>query len=183
MKEIALNILDITRNSVRAGAKKIRIEIRESDKSNSLVIKIIDNGCGIDEKMLLTVDDPFTTSRTTRKVGMGIALMKYHAELTGGKLDIESERGKGTSLRAEFVKDHIDRQPVGDICGIIKLLLISEKNIDFEYLHSTDEGQYEFSTKEAREVLEIDDLSHPGLAGDISNMLKENLLELNAEIT
>ncbi len=183
MKEIALNILDITRNSVRAGAKKIRIEIRESDQSNSLVIRIIDDGHGIDKDMLPVIDDPFTTSRSTRKVGMGIPLMKYHAELTGGHLEIESERGRGTVLQAEFVKDHLDRQPVGDICGIIKLLLISEKDIDFEYFHSTDTGQYELSTKEAKKVLEMDDLTNPGLAADIADMLKENLIDINAEIT
>lgn len=183
MKEIALNILDIARNSVRAGAKKIRIEIVESDQSNSMVIKIIDDGHGMEKEMLLTVDDPFTTSRTTRKVGLGIPLLKQHAELAGGKLWMESEKGLGTVLLAEFVKDHIDRQPMGDICGIIKLLLISEKQIEFEYFHSTDKGKYEFSTIEAKEILETDDLSDPSLAKDISNMLKENLMDIEAEIT
>lgn len=183
MKEIALNILDITRNSVRAGAKKIRIEIVESDQSNSLVIKIFDDGQGMDREMLLAVDDPFTTSRKTRKVGLGIPLLKQHAELSGGRLTMESEQGLGTALLAEFVKDHIDRQPMGDICGVLKLLLISEKQIEFEYSHTTDKGKYELSTEKVKEILEIDDLSDPSLASDISNMLKENLLDIDAEIT
>jgi anti-sigma regulatory factor (Ser/Thr protein kinase) len=183
MKEIALNILDITRNSVRAGARNIKLEIVESEKSNSLVISIHDDGSGIDPMLLKTVEDPFTTSRTTRKVGMGIPLLKYHAEITGGRLQIRNKEEGGTVLRVEFVKDHIDRQPMGDLIGIFRLLLISEKDIDFEYFHSTDKGSYSFSTMEAKEILGTDNLSDSQLATDISKMLKSNLIDIDAEVT
>ena len=182
MKEIALNILDITRNSVRAGAKNIRIEIEESDQSNSLVLTIIDNGSGMDSDMLGKVGDPYTTSRTTRKVGMGIPLLKYHAEITGGGLKIDSYPGKGTKLVARFKKNHVDRQPMGDIVGVLRLLFMSETRIEFEYRHKTDLGEFEFSTLEAKEVLEVTDLSDYNLSDDIANLLKENLKDIGAEI-
>ncbi|MGC9345094.1 MAG: ATP-binding protein, partial [Bacteroidales bacterium] len=175
--------LDIIQNSIRAGAHNIRLEIVESDQSDSLVIKIVDNGSGMDKETLAIVDDPYTTSRTTRKIGMGIPLLKYHAELTGGSLKIASKKGKGTEVVAEFRKDHIDRQPMGDICGVIKILLMAEKNIDFEYYHATDRGNYEFKSQDAKSILEIEDFSDFKLAKEIYNLLKENLLEIGAEIT
>ena len=182
MKEISLNILDIVRNSVEAGAKKLRIEIRESDQSDAMMIKIIDNGCGMEEEFLQRVEDPFTTSRKTRKVGMGIPLLKMQAKQAGGALHIESQPGIGTKLTATFMKSHIDRQPMGDIIGVIKLLLMSEKGIDIDYYHSTDKGGCEFSSKEAKEVLGVTSFNEPGLAREIANLLKENLLDIGAEI-
>jgi hypothetical protein len=181
MKEISLNILDIVQNSIRAGAKNIRLEIIESDQSNSLVIKIVDDGSGMDKDTLARIDDPYTTSRKTRKVGMGIPLLKYHAEITGGSLKISSIPGEGTEIFAGFKKDHIDRQPMGDICGVLKLLLMAEKEIDFEYHHTTDEGNFSFSSREAKSVLEVEDFSDFILAGEIYNLLKNNLLEIGAE--
>ena len=183
MKEIALNILDIVGNSVRAQAKNIRIEIIESDQSNSLVIKIIDDGKGMDKDFLDKVDDPFTTSRHTRRVGLGIPLLKQHAELAGGVFSIQSYPEKGTTVSAEFRKDHIDRQPIGDICGVLRLLLLSESEIDFEYYHSTDKGEYEFSGNEAKKILEVDDLNDIGLVDEIINILNNNLIGINAQIT
>lgn len=183
MKEISLHILDITRNSVRAEAKNIGIDIRESDRTNSLEVEITDDGHGMTREMLDVVEDPFTTSRTTRKVGMGIPLLKQHAEITGGAFSIESEYRSGTKLKARFVKDHIDRQPMGDICGVLKMLLMSEKDIEFVYNHSTDHGIYTFTSKEAKEVLEIKDFSDYQLVNQIAEMIKENLKDIHAEIT
>ncbi len=183
MKEIALNILDIVRNSVRAGAKNILVEVEESDQSNSMVIKIIDDGKGMEVELLRKVDDPYTTSRKTRTVGMGIPLLKHHVEMTGGSFHIESEINKGTILKAVFVKDHIDRQPLGDIPGVFKLMLISENDINFEYKHSTDKGEFRLSTKEAKEILEVENFSDITLASEVVNVLRENLLDIGAEIT
>lgn len=183
MKELSLNVLDIVQNSIRAGADNIRIEIRESSQSNSLIIKIIDNGSGMDEEILAKADDPFTTSRTTRKIGMGIPLLKYHAELTGGSLKIESKAGVGTAVTAFFTWDHIDRQPMGDICGVYRILLMAEKNIDFEFYHSTDKGEYEFKSSEAKKLLEIKDFEDYSLAMELHNLMKENLSDIGAELT
>lgn len=183
MKEIALNILDIVRNSVSAGAKNIIVEVVESDQSNSMVIKIIDDGRGIESELLKKVDDPFTTSRKTRKVGMGIPLLKQHAEMTGGSFQIESEVNKGTTVLASFVKDHIDRQPLGDICGIFKMMLVSEESINFKYVHYTDKGNFRISTREAKEILEVTNFRDIKLATEVTNVLRENLQEIGAEIT
>jgi len=183
MKEIALNILDIIRNSVRAGAKNILVEVKESDQSNSMVVKVIDDGKGIDPEFLKNVDDPYTTSRETRKVGMGIPLLKQHVEMTGGSFWIESEVDKGTILQASFVKDHIDRQPLGDICGIFKMMLVSEESINFGYAHITDKGEFKLSTQEAKEILEVENFRNVSLASEVTNVLRENLLDIGAEIT
>lgn len=182
MKEISLNILDIIRNSVRAGATKIDLRVSESVKKNMLEIEIEDNGEGMDRNMLIAVEDPFVTSRLTRKVGLGIPLLKQHAELTGGKFTIESKKGTGTRVVAGFVKDHIDRQPMGDLPGVLRLLLFSEKSIDFNYLHCTDKGEYSFSSSEARQVLGVDDFTDISLLNDIVTMLTNNLLEIEAEL-
>jgi hypothetical protein len=113
---------------------------------------------------------------------MGIPLLKMQAMQAGGSLHIESQPGTGTKLTATFVKSHLDRQPMGDIIGVLKLLLMAEKGIDIDYFHSTDKGEYEFSSKEAKEVLGVTSFNNPVLAREIANLLKENLLDLGAEI-
>lgn len=122
MTELSLHVLDIAKNSTKAGATLIEIEISEDVDSNLLVIEIKDNGCGMDKDFLSKVLDPFKTTRTTRKVGMGLSLFKNACELTGGNLEITSEVGKGTNVKAVFVYDSIDRQPVGDMAATILLL-------------------------------------------------------------
>ena len=131
MTTIALNILDIVQNSIRADASLINLSINESASSDILEIRIEDDGSGIPAEMLDTVTDPFTTSRTTRKTGFGLALLKHHAELTGGKIDIKSSKGSGTVVTAEFRLSHIDIQPLGDVAGVMIILIAGNPGIDF----------------------------------------------------
>ena len=102
MRELALNILDIAENSVAAGAKLIEIDVTAQFDADRLTIRIADDGCGMDAAMLAAVSDPFTTTRTTRKVGMGVPLFKYSAESAGGTFEIRSEPGKGTEITIDF---------------------------------------------------------------------------------
>ena len=118
MKTLALNILDIVQNSVRAKAAGISVTISESASDDTYIIEIKDDGTGIPSSMLGTVADPYVTTRTRRRMGLGLALMKYHAGLAGGKLDIWSETGKGTKVTVHMLYHHIDRQPLGDIGGV-----------------------------------------------------------------
>lgn len=180
MKELSLNILDIIQNSVRAKASEILLEIEESVKNDLYRIIISDNGIGIPADILNNVTDPFVTTRTKRRMGLGLSLLKYHAELTGGGLTINSVPGKGTIVEAFLSFSHIDRQPLGDITGVLILMLASDTELAFIYKHRTDKGEYIFSTKEAKENLEVDTLNERILLEQIGCMIIENLKEIEA---
>ena len=159
MKTLSLNILDIVQNSIRAKADEISVTIDESASADRYLITITDNGNGIPEEILKNVTDPFVTTRTRRRMGLGLALLKYHAELTGGGLEIVSGSGTGTKVYASFSNSHIDRQPLGDIAGVLMILIASNPEIDFTYFHHTDKGEYRFNTGETKEYLETDTLN------------------------
>jgi anti-sigma regulatory factor (Ser/Thr protein kinase) len=178
MKTLALNILDIVQNSVRAKADEISIEVTESVVADILIITITDNGEGIPGGMLENVTDPYVTSRTKRRLGLGLPLLKQHAELAGGNLKIESELNKGTRVTARFTLSHIDRQPLGDITGVLKILIAANQGINFIYCHVTDNGNFRFSSKETKEYLEVEELSNNSLLEDICKMITENLYEI-----
>ena len=178
MKELSLNVLDIAMNSVKAKATLINIHIFEDDELLSL--EIIDNGCGMTADFLQGVIDPFCTTRTTRKVGLGIPLLKLAAEQTGGEVKIlsrhESEYPKdhGTSVLATFYKKHIDFTPIGDITSTVTTLIQGSPDIDFEFLHNSSAFEVSLDTREVREVLgpEIP-LSEPEILSWIADNLSE----------
>jgi hypothetical protein len=180
MKELSLNILDIVQNSIRAKADEISVEIRESAIKDNYQIIIKDNGTGIPDEILKNVTDPFVTTRTRRRMGLGLPLLKYHAELTGGGLKIDSETAKGTVIKADFSNSHIDRQPLGDIVGVLIILLSANPEINFTFLHKTDKGEYRFSSKETKEYLEIDTLNERNLLNELGCIIAENLKEIKA---
>jgi hypothetical protein len=180
MKHLSLNILDIIQNSIRAKADEISVEISESVAQDIYRIIVKDNGTGIPEEILMNVTDPFVTTRTKRKMGLGLPLLKYHAELTGGGLTISSETGVGTEVTATFTNSHIDRQPLGDIVGILIIMIAANPGINFIYRHSTDKGNYSFSTAEIKEYLNADTLNDRDLLEDIGCMVGENLTEIEA---
>jgi hypothetical protein len=180
MKELSLNILDIVQNSIRAKADEISIEINESLSSDLYRISVRDNGTGIPEEILQDITDPFITTRTKRRMGLGLALLKYHAELTGGGLEIGSQVGKGTSVTATFSHKHFDRQPLGDIVSVLIMLIASNPVIEFIYSHKTEKGEYRFSSKETKEYLEVDTLFERNLIEEIGWMIGENLNEISA---
>jgi hypothetical protein len=180
MKELSLNILDIVQNSIRAKASEISIEINESAVKDTYQIVIRDNGTGIPPEILEKVTDPFITTRTRRRMGLGLSLLKYHAELTGGSLTILSKTGKGTEVRADFSYKHIDRQPLGDIIGVLKILIAGNQEIDFIYHHITEKGEYRFSSRETMDFLETDTLNDGNLLQEIGRMIGENLKEIEA---
>lgn len=157
MKELSLNILDIAENSVKAGATLTEIGITEKD--GLLTLRIADDGCGMTEEILKTVTDPFYTTRTTRKVGMGIPLLKLEAELTGGGVEIVSKyissypEEHGTVVTATFYKNHIDCTPLGDVVASITTLIQGHPDTDFLFIHKTEDREVSLDTRELREVL------------------------------
>lgn len=154
MKELSLNILDIAMNSVKAGAKNVDITIDEQGPELNLTIR--DDGCGMSPEQLEEVTNPFFTTRTTRKVGMGVPLLKLAAEQTGGKLTVTSRQGEenhGTETKALFYTDHIDFTPLGDIVSSICTLIQGSPAIDWHFVHGRDGKTVELDTKELRQVL------------------------------
>jgi Histidine kinase-, DNA gyrase B-, and HSP90-like ATPase len=178
MKDIAEHILDITQNSISAKASEIKISIIESVSKNTYQLIIGDNGIGMDEELVKKVIDPFFTSRTTRKVGLGLPLLKQNVELTGGKFLIKSEVGIGTIVTAQFVNDSLDRLPSGDLAGTIVLLVASNPSLNFIYSHTTDNGLYVFDTKEIKEVLGNVPLTNSEVRLYLKEMIEENLEEI-----
>lgn len=158
MKELSLNILDIAENSVKAGATLTEITLLEDDEKLTIIIK--DDGCGMTEEVLNSVTNPFYTTRTTRKVGMGIPLLKLEAEMTGGSLKITSKhkdehpQNHGTTVCAEFYKNHIDCIPLGDVVASITTLLRGHPDTDFLFRHKIGEREVLLDTRELRQVLE-----------------------------
>ena len=152
MKELSLHLLDVAKNSVAAGARHVEITLTE-DEAGWLTIAITDDGRGMDPEFLARVTDPFTTTRTTRKVGLGLPLYRMAAEQTGGSLDIQSEVGKGTAVTARFQRRHLDCPPLGDLAGTVALLIQGSPDIELDYRHTTPNGTAELSTAQLREIL------------------------------
>ncbi len=135
MREIALHLLDIAENSVAAGAYSVEIAVYEDLHSDRLCVRVKDDGKGMDADLLARVVDPFITSRTTRKVGLGIPLFKEAAENCNGSLEITSLPGKGTCVEASFQHSHIDRMPLGDLTGTMLTLVVAYPNIHWEFTY------------------------------------------------
>jgi hypothetical protein len=180
MKDLSLHILDIVENSISAKATFIEISIEENHLANTYWVTIKDNGKGMSREMLENVTDPYVTSRTTRKVGLGLPLLKMNAERTGGHLSITSEEGKGTEVKALFINDNIDRLPLGDIAGTIVILASANPMIEFVYSHSVDGEQYLFDTREIKEALEDVAINDNHIFKYLKEMINENLQEIKA---
>lgn len=176
MRELSLNILDIAQNSVSAGASLITLAIDE--QGDRMTVSIEDNGCGMSEEQLARVRDPFFTTRTTRKVGMGIPLFRMVAEMTGGSLEISSEQGKGTKVTAVFCTDHIDCLPLGDITGTVTALVSLNEHIDFVYRHTVGGKLFEMDTRQLREVLGDVPFSEPDVLLWMTEYIQENLQDI-----
>ena len=180
MKDLALHILDILQNSVTAGATLVKLQIDEVLDKDEYRVKFTDNGKGMDSEMVKNVTDPFFTTRTTRKVGLGLPLLKQNAERTGGNMMIQSQPGKGTEVDVMFVYSHIDRLPTGDIAGTMALTVSSYPAIDFIYTHNTPEGTFIFDTIEIKETLGDLPISNPQVIGFMKDLIRDNLEEIKA---
>ena len=178
MKDLSLHIMDILQNSTRAGASKIELDIVENTAENTYKITFTDNGCGMDEEMVKRVVDPFFTTRTVRKVGLGLSLLQQNCEQTGGSLNITSKVGEGTKVEAVFTHNHIDRPVLGDIAGTVVLTASAYPNIHFIYRHTKDGKTYEFDTEEVKEALDGISIQLPEIIQYLREMIEENLKEL-----
>lgn len=178
MKEISLHILDIMQNSVTANASLIELTVTEDEKNDILSFSVKDNGRGMSGELLASVTDPFTTGRTTRKVGLGIPLLKHACELTGGKINIKSKLGEGTTICAEFVYSSIDRQPLGNMSETMHQLITSYEDVDFVYSHKVNDKEFLVDTREFRKILSEVSFRENAVSLWILEFLKEGEEEL-----
>ena len=178
MKEISLHILDIMQNSVTAGADLIELVVIENEKEDILSFLVKDNGKGMSKEFLASVTDPFTTGRTTRKVGLGIPLLKNATELTGGGIEIESKLGEGTTIKANFVYSNIDRQPLGNMSETMHQLITSYEDVDFIYSHKVNDKEFLVDTREFKKVLGGVSFKENAVSLWILEYLKEGETEL-----
>lgn len=177
MTELSLNVLDVAENSTKAGATLVTIIVDADLSLDRLTITIEDNGCGMDEEQVSRVTDPFYTSRTTRKVGLGVPFFKYAAECTGGTFSIRSEKGQGTLVTAVFVLSHIDRMPLGDISATIFTLITCHPETHFVYIYRYNGHEFTLDTRELREILGDVSFQEPEVSAFIRDYLTENKLE------
>ena len=178
MPELALHILDLVQNSVSAGAARVVVTICYDTAADTLLISIEDDGKGMPPELLARVESPFATTRTTRKVGLGLPFLKMAAEMTGGALSIESTVGKGTCVTAWFTLGHIDLAPLGDMSATVAGLIQCSPDIDFVYTVQADGEQFAADTRELRAVLDGVPLSEPSVALWLREYLAENTEQL-----
>lgn len=181
MNELSLHILDICQNSIKADSSLVEITINEDIKMNKFEIYIKDNGKGMDERTLSEVSDPFFTTRTTRKVGLGISLFKMAAELSDGSFTIESAVGVGTIVHAVFSHNHVNRAPLGVIEDTISILCLNETNIDIIYTHNFNNKSYVFSTIEVKEILDGIPFTDYNVILWIKNNIKDGIASIKKE--
>jgi hypothetical protein len=182
MKELALHLLDIAENSVSARAKNIVIAIDEDLAADRLTLRVQDDGKGMSEETVRQVTDPFVTSRTTRKVGLGLPLLKAAAEMSKGGMLIQSRLGKGTTVTVDFQHTHIDRMPLGDVAGLMLTLVVGHPEIHWrlEYSGVTGAGArlepFIFDDAEVKEALgDPDLLTNPDVLAFLRTSLEDGV--------
>jgi hypothetical protein len=180
LEDLSLHILDVAENALRAGASCIRILIREDLLRDLMEVEIEDNGAGMPPEMVQRVLDPFVTTRTTRRVGLGLSLLAEAARAAGGDVEVSSGVGQGTRVKASFRHGHIDRKPLGDMGTTLVSLLLANPQIKLVYQHLRDEGEFRLDTEELRSELDPVPLDSPEVANWIRAYVKQGLEQLGA---
>lgn len=176
MREISLHLLDIAQNSLEAGAGLIRLELLADPEADTLTVMVVDDGSGMSEEMRSHAADPFITSRSARRVGLGLSLLQAGTEGTGGSFTLESKLGEGTKVTAVYVLSHIDRPPIGDFAGTVHSLMVCSPLTDYRVtvqLPDQPEAQI-LDTREMRRLLGDVQLSEP----EVSAWLRDRLCEM-----
>ena len=175
MRELALHILDIAENSIRAGASLIHIRMDEAFENRFLRMEISDNGRGIPPSKVDLLFDPFVTSRTTRRVGLGLSLLREAARRCGGSVTLTSRPNQGTKIVALFEKDHIDLAPMGNMGETIVTLMAGYPEMEIDYSHSFDTGSFSLDTRELKQELDGLDITTPGVLREIQTLINQKL--------
>ncbi|HSM25458.1 MAG TPA: ATP-binding protein [Anaerolineaceae bacterium] len=179
MKELSLHLLDIAENSINAESSHITIIVEENSSNDRLILTVKDNGKGMSAEMAERIVDPFITSRTTRKVGLGIPLLKAAAEMCNGFLTVDSTPGVGTKIIVQFQRSHIDRMPLGDLAGTILHLVVGSPHIHWTFIYKVNEDIYEFDDQFIKQELDGIPLSEPVILSFIRNELTSGINNLS----
>jgi anti-sigma regulatory factor (Ser/Thr protein kinase) len=178
MRELALHLLDIAENSVAADAHNISISVIEDTAQDRLTMKVEDDGIGMDDSTLAKVINPFYTSRTTRKVGLGLPFLKQAAEACNGKMQIQSTPGKGTKVMVEFQFSHIDRMPLGDLAATFLSLLVASPDINWNFYYSAIEREFRFESLPVTQLLEGVSLTEPTVLAYLRETIESGIQEI-----
>lgn len=176
MKNIADHILDIAENSVRAEAHKVEVLLSINTKTNLMKLSFVDDGIGMDEEMVKKIQDPFFSTRETRRIGMGIPLLMQNSEMAGGQVVISSKPDEGTIVVATFEYDNFDCPPLGNIADAIYFLSTSHLNVRFIFEYKYDKTSYVWDTHEVAEALDGVPLNHYMVRDALMEMLESNLM-------
>jgi anti-sigma regulatory factor (Ser/Thr protein kinase) len=181
LEDLSLHILDIVENAISAKAKRIEILVMEEPKEDRLVIEIKDDGIGMDEEVSRKAIDPFFTTRTSRRVGLGLSLMAQAAREAGGMLRIESELEKGTKVIATFQYHHIDRKPLGNMVETMTMLLLGNPELSISYIHKKEDKSYTLSSQWLKERFKNRSLTDPEVIQWLKKHLKEGLAQIGVQ--
>lgn len=176
MVDMAMHMMDIVQNSIRAEAKKICISFNEDSIGNRLIFRVEDDGIGMSGEAVKKLADPFYSTRTTRRVGLGVPFLKMTCEQAGGSLEVLSEEGKGTTVEAVYRTDNPDCLPLGDIAGYLALLLKANPGIHFRFAYRVHGKLFEIDSNEMK--LQGIDLQYPQMLPAVKEFINENLKEL-----
>ena len=182
MRELADNIMDIAQNSISAGATLTEVHVTVSHKDDLITLCFKDDGCGMSEELVKAVTEPFTTTRKTRKVGLGLPLLQMTAMMTGGELKIDSTVGVGTVVTATFGLGHIDRPPMGDVAGAWFSLVVMNPDTDFLFTYDYDGNVFTFDTRIVRETVAPIPLNQMEIADWIKECISTEINELHGGI-
>ena len=181
MRELALHLLDLAENSIAARAKNIAIWVEEDTESDRLRMSVQDDGMGMDQEMVARVTDPFTTTRTTRKVGLGIPLLKAAAEACNGWLEVQSAPGKGTTVKIEFQHSHIDRMPLGDLTSTFLGLVIGAPHIHWVLGYRLNQNEFVFDDEPIKKELDGVALSEPAVIRFLQDYFEVGIKNIQLE--
>jgi len=179
VRELALHLMDIAENSVAAQAKTVHLDVEEETSADRLWMCVRDDGRGMDAEMVRRVVDPFVTSRTTRKVGLGIPLLKAAAEACNGFLEIQSQPGVGTELQVQFQRSHIDRMPLGDVAATMIALLVAHPEIHWIFRYKVDGAEFLFDDAPVKEVLGDMPLTEPDILAYLRETIESGVREVH----
>lgn len=178
MQDLSLHLLDLAENSIRAKAKSILIEVHEAVSKNQLIIKLEDDGEGMKEEMVKNATHPFFTTRTTRKVGLGIPLFHQNCVRAGGSLKIQSQSQQGTVIEAKMQYDHIDRLPIGDMVSSLVVLIQGNPNVNLIYTHIYEGKYFVLNTYEVKQILGPVSINEPEIIQWLKGYIREQIAYL-----
>ena len=175
VQDLSLHILDIVENSLAAGARRVEIRIEEDLQADRLTIEIMDDGCGMDETMVKQALDPFFTTKTVRRVGLGLPLLAESCRICNGELCLQSCPGQGTTVKATFQHSHIDRKPLGQMGDTLITLIVGHPEVDLLYEHRKDGKVFSLDTREIKSDLGDIPLNAPQVVSALRTLIFSGL--------